>query len=140
MTARPAAVTVISWIQIVFAALGVFGMVITFLLINNPMMQDALARNHAPVPVQLSVSVASLAINLSCAIGFLNRKNWARFVFVGWSALAIVYTFVVVAISAWILVPGLVLPVITAVIVFLPDANRYFSGKDDATEASTETG
>lgn len=136
MTARPAAVTVISWIQIVFAALGVFGMVITFLLINNPMMQDALARNHAPVPVQLAVSVASLAINLSCAIGFLNGKNWARFVFVGWSAISIVYTFTVVAISAWILVPGLVLPVITAVIVFLPDANRYFSGKGEAAQAS----
>ncbi|HET7650249.1 MAG TPA: hypothetical protein VFL15_06085 [Gammaproteobacteria bacterium] len=140
MTARPAAVTVISWVQIVFAALGVFGMVITFLLINNPMMRDALARNHAPVPVQLAMSVASLAINLSCAIGFLNRQNWARFVFVGWSVLAIIYTLVVVALSAWILVPGLVLPVITAVIVFLPDANRYFSGKDDATRTSAETG
>lgn len=136
MTTRPVAVTVISWIQIVFTALGIFGMVITFLLINNPMMRDALARNHAPVAVQLSVSVASLAFNLSCAIGFLNRQNWARFVFVGWSALSIIYTFAVVAISAWILVPSLVLPVVTIVIVFLPNANRYFS--DKAGAASTD--
>lgn len=140
MTTRPVAVTVISWIQIVFVALGIFGMLITVVLINNPLMRDALARNHAPVAVQLTISFASLAINLTCAIGFLNRQNWARFVFVGWSVLAIIYTFVVVALSAWILVPGLVLPVITAVIVFLPDANRYFSGKDDATRTSAETG
>lgn len=130
MTARPASITVISWIQIVFVALGIFGMLVTFLLINNPMMEDALARNHAPVAVQLAMSVASLVINLGCAIGFLKRQNWARFVFVGWSALSIIYTFAVVAISAWILIPSLALPVATAIIVFLPDANRYFSGNN----------
>ena len=138
MTARPVSVTAISWIQIVFIIIGAIGLLMTFLFFDNPMMQDAFAKNHAPVWVQLTMSSVSLVITLACAIGFLMRQNWARYVFVVWSVIGIVYTFVVTAISTWILIPGLILPVVTVVIVFLPNANRYFTGKDDPAPAPTE--
>jgi len=138
MTPRPIAVTTIAWVQIAFIALGAIGLAMTLALFNDPNVQDALAKIHAPIPLQITMSILSLVINLTCAIGFLKRQNWARFVFVVWAIIAIVYAFIATPFSMWMAALSLVLPVITTVIIFMPNANRFFSGKGEAAPAATE--
>ena len=133
MTARPVTVTIISWINIGLSAVGGLSMLFTVVLLSSPAGHDALAKNHMPPPVQLGMLFAALVIVIGCAIGFLLRQNWARYVFVVWSVGYFVYDFGVSATSDWLLIPNLVLFVITLVIIFRPDANRYFSHKGDDT-------
>lgn len=129
MTARPVAVTLISWMNIALSAVGGVSMLFTLVLLSSPSGRDALAKNHVPPPLQLGLLFAALIFVIGCSIGFLLRQNWARFVYVGWSLLYFIYTFKTTAASDWTLLPNVVLFVITCVIIFLPNANRYFSGK-----------
>lgn len=136
MTPRPVAVTAIAWIQIAFVVLGAIGLLITLALFDDPNVQDALARIHAPIPLQITMSCLSLVINLTCAISFLKRQNWARFLFVVWAIIAIVYAFIATPFSMWMAALSLVLPVATTVIIFMPNANRFFTDKGAAAPAA----
>ncbi len=128
MTARPISITVIGWILIVFGAFGVLGILVTAAMWNSPLMQQMLARVHAPIPVQIAVGVTGMIIRPACGIALLLRQNWARFLYVGWSLCAFAYTIVSSPYTPLILIPSVVLTLVIVYFLFTPIARQYFTG------------
>jgi hypothetical protein len=64
----------------------------------------------------------------------LQGQNWARLLYVVWSAVGFVIGIVTSPIKA-AMIPGLVVFVVMAFFLFRPKANEYFSSKGAAIDA-----
>lgn len=128
MPVRPVSVTVIAWILIVFGIFGTFGVLFMAPLWNTLLMQQNLARIHAPLALQVAVGLLGVAIQVCCGVAFLFRQNWARFLYVGWSVFALGYGVVTSPFTLWLLVPSLVLTLVIVYFLFTPAARQYFTG------------
>lgn len=135
MPVRPVSVTVVAWILIVFGVFGVFAILFTALLWHMPLMQQGLARIHAPVTVQVATGLAGVVIRLSCGVALLFRQNWARFLYAVWSVFALGYTVVTSPFPLWLIVPSLVFTLVIVYFLFTPAARLYFTGTSTAGAA-----
>lgn len=129
MPARPMSVTVVAWILIVFALFGLLGVLFTALLWDTPLVQQTLARVHAPVPVQAAIGLGGLAIRLACGIALLFRQNWARYLYTGWAVIGLAYAVIASPYTLWLLVPTLIFTLVIVYFLFTPAAKKYFAGK-----------
>jgi hypothetical protein len=125
MNERPLSVTVISWYFIVSAGTSLF-----FLLagLNNPATKAMITINQKlssnSMISQLCVWFVGLVISVLCGIMMLNRKNWARRLYVIWGPIGIVLGFVT---SPYIhVIYGIIFFVICTILLFRPKANEYF--------------
>ena len=128
---RPTSVTIIAWILIVLSGLS---LVTSTLTLNNPVAQDLMAQSPLPLSVQYAMLYVGLALSIVCGIAMLKGQNWARFLYVVWTAISLVIGFATSPMKAAML-PGLVVFVIVIVFLFLPKANAYFSAAGAASDA-----
>ncbi|MGA9852835.1 MAG: hypothetical protein WBR15_07895 [Gammaproteobacteria bacterium] len=77
--------------------------------------------------MQVTIGLAGVVIRLSCGVAFLFRQNWARFLYVGWSAFALGYSILTSPFTLWLMVPSLVLTLVIVYFLFTADAKRYFT-------------
>lgn len=129
MPVRPISVTVVAWLLIVFGIFGAFGVLFMALLWDTPLMQQNLARIHAPLPLQVAIGLAGAVIRPACGIALLFRQNWARYLYIGWSVVALSYAAVTSPFTSWLLVPSLVLTLVIVYFLFTPAARQYFTGE-----------
>jgi hypothetical protein len=96
---RPTAVTVLGILNIVFAVLGVFGMLATLAMFsptagsNNPalkLMQES-PRYLMWLKVTIPIGVLGCLALLASGIGLLRLKRWARTLSIGYAIYAIVF-------------------------------------------------
>ena len=92
MRERPRAITVIGWILIVT---GGDSLIRTTLNLHNPRTHEMMSRFLMPIPIQHAFSCVGLLVVLGCGIGILNARNWARFLWVVWSVVSLVFACVV---------------------------------------------
>ena len=64
MNSRPLSVTVIAWIIIVISAISLIS---SFFLINDPTVQELMAKSAMPVPVQYAMSFGGPLLTISAA-------------------------------------------------------------------------
>ena len=124
MTPRPASLTVIAWVLIVFAALGFMAMALMSMLMSDPLMQQRLA--SSPLPPFAVLTVGCL-VGLQGGIGCLNRWGWARYVYVVWSAASLAFNLATTPYTKPLLIPGVALCSIVIVIMFLPKSQAWFA-------------
>ena len=86
MQKRPTSITVIAWILIVSALITLGSSYFAF---KDPMVQEMLARNVIPVPVQYALAFIGLCIQLVSSVAMLKAQNWGRLLYIGWGAIGL---------------------------------------------------
>ena len=128
---RPTSVSVIAWILIVTAGISLLTSTVS---LNNPMARELMAKSLLPVPLQFVMLYVGLLITIVSGIAMLKGQNWARFLYVGWSAIGFVIGILTSPMKA-AMIPGLVVFAVLTFFLFRPKPNEYFSTKDTADSA-----
>ena len=123
MEKRPTAVTVIAWILI---ATGGISLISIPVILNNPTGREMMAKSPIPISVQFVMMYVGLSISIISAIGMLKQQNWARLLYVAWSALGFSISLITSPMKT-ALIPGLLFFAIIVFFLFQPLANKYFS-------------
>jgi hypothetical protein len=130
-TARPESVTVIGWMVLVFCGFGAMGCVMIWILQDMAAMQAFYTRSHISPGTYFTVMLAHLIIDTLCAVAFLLRQGWARYVFAVNGAVTLVYGWWISPLPLLVIPSVLYVAGVTAVL-FLPANHRWFAGKDAA--------
>jgi hypothetical protein len=131
MMKRPTSVSVIAWILIVTSGISLLTSTVS---LNNPMARELMAKSLLPVPLQFVMLYVGLLITIVSGIAMLKGQNWARFLYVGWSAIGFVIGILTSPMKA-AMIPGLVVFAVLAFFLFRPKPNEYFSTKDTTDSA-----
>jgi hypothetical protein len=121
--ARPTSVTVICWILIVMGASSAVSMLS---MVNNPQVKELMARNPIPIPVQYAMSFGGLLVMVVSGAGMLMGQNWARLLYVIWSALGFIVG-IITSPMKLLMIPGILVYVVFVLFLFRPAANRFFA-------------
>lgn len=122
MNQRPTSITVISWILII---IGGISLITTTAMINNPAVQELMAKSPLPIPVQHAISYFGLLITIVCGIAMLKGKNWARLLYVIWGVIGFVIGITTAAMKA-AMIPGFVIFAVIVFFLFRPKATAFF--------------
>ena len=114
MTKRPTSITIISWWLIVLGGMNLF---ITTAMINNPTVQDLMAQNPIPIPVQYAMSYIQLLVMIVSGVAMLNGANWARYLYAIWTLVVSVIGIVTSPMKA-AMIPGFVVFLVIAFFLF----------------------
>lgn len=133
MVPRPTPITVIGWLLIVLSILSAMGYLSLALQQNDPQVQAILKAGPLPVPVQYGMMVAGIAIQFACGYAILGGKNWARILYVAWTALGMCVGLFTVP-DKLMLVPGIVIFAVITYFLYRRDANAFFTA--DASNLS----
>ena len=87
MMKRPTSVNVIAWILIVTSGISLISSTVS---LNNPMAKELMAKSLMPIPLQYVMLYVGLLITIVAGIAMLKGQNWARFLYVVWSAIGFV--------------------------------------------------
>jgi len=105
----------------------------SFSYLKDPAVQAYMEQVGLPYALQVVMIYLNVAALLVSAINMLQEHNWARWLYLGWGFIDIDYHLYIAA--DWhenILPVGIYL--ITALILLLPSANKYFSNVIEYTD------
>jgi cell division protein FtsW (lipid II flippase) len=139
MNIRPTSVTVIAWISILLGAISAAS---TVAMIDNPIVIDQMKTSPIPIPLQYTISPLGSMVMVASGIAMLKGRNWARFLFLIWSAITLLLIGLVTSPIKAILIPRLVLLAIITFLLFRPTVNSFFSeskSSDDAKQRNHPT-
>ena len=122
MNKRPTSITIIAWLLIVTGAFSIYS---TTTMIDNPQVLDMMKKSPLPVSAQYTISYIGLSIMIISGIGMLKGFNWARLLYVIWSALALVIGLATSPMKVMLL-PGLVFFGMVVFLLFRPKASEFF--------------
>jgi hypothetical protein len=122
MKIRPTSITVISWILIVLAGIS---LITSTLMLNNPTAKELMARSPLPPSVQYVLMYLGLLVMITSGVAMLKGQNWARLLYVIWSAVGFLIG-VVTSPLKMATIPGFVVYLIVVFFLFRPKANQYF--------------
>ena len=131
MTKRPTSITIISWWLIVLGGMNLF---ITTAMINNPTVQDLMAQNPIPIPVQYAMSYIQLLVMIVSGVAMLNGANWARYLYAIWTLVVSVIGIVTSPMKA-AMIPGFVVFLVIAFFLFRPKASAFFVPHEETENA-----
>lgn len=97
------------------------------------MVQEVMSRSVLPVPVQYVMLYVGAAVSIVSGIAMLKGRDWARFLYVIWSAIGFVVGMVTSPMKA-LMIPSLAFYVILVIFLFRPKASRYFRGTDEVRD------
>lgn len=120
---RPTSLTIIGWLLIVF---GVWGVIGQLALPYLPGAQEALAGSPLPASAHMAFGIVSALVSVVCGYGILKGLNWSRYLYMGFSALGIVFAFVTTP-SAAVMVLSLAILALVAFFLFRAPANAWFT-------------
>lgn len=124
MSTRPKSVTFLSWFFIAAAALGGIAFIFT---INNPTTKDIMSRSPIPISIQYLMTCVGTVVNILCGIMMLQGKNWARLLFVVWTTIVVLISFVTAPLNAKLMIlPSALVSGVFFFFLFRPKANEYF--------------
>ena len=125
MDKRPLSLTIIAWLLIVFALLGVYGV---FTLGSNPIMTKALAEMHVPLLFEQVWGTVGVLVNLVVAYGIFKGLPWSRVLYVAFGAVGLVVAFFTSPMKA-VIVISLILLIVISVFLFSNTGNDWFSAR-----------
>ncbi|OQA33371.1 MAG: hypothetical protein BWY57_01233 [Betaproteobacteria bacterium ADurb.Bin341] len=131
MIKRPTSVSVVAWILIAMSGISLIASTVS---LNNPMTNELMAKSILPVPLQYLMLYLGLLITIVAGIAMLKGQNWARFLYVAWSAIGIAIGLFTSPMKA-AMIPGLVVFAVITFFLFRPKANEYFSPKGATNDA-----
>jgi hypothetical protein len=125
MVYRPTSVTVISWLLIIFGVSSLFCAAV-FVLKPHSDAQKSVTESPLPIYAQRGMMVGGTVAHLVCGVFMLRGRNWARILFVTWSAIGLSVNFATN--HYWFFTAlGLSILAIEAFFLFRPAANIFFA-------------
>lgn len=124
MNKRPTSITVICWILIVVSLISV---VVVSILMKSPLFEESLRESPVPVNVQYAVMYAGMLITLVSGIAMLKGRNWARYLYIVYSAVSFIYSMVTTPVTTS-MIPAFVIFLIIAFFLLRAKADAYFTG------------
>lgn len=125
MRTRPTSVTVIGWLLIAPAVLSLPREVRELV---RPRANRIAAESSVPTPVQRAVSWIATSMGLLCGYFLLKGRNWARFVYIGWTAILFLYGFFASP-HKWPMLIGLVFEAFIIYFLFRSQSNAFFASE-----------
>jgi hypothetical protein len=125
MKPRPTSITVIAWILIVTAAIS---LVTSTVSLNNPLVEELMAKSQIPVPAQYVMLYLGLMVQLASCIGMLKGQNWGRWLYVIWGAIGAMIGLATSPMKV-MMIPGILFFLVVVFFLFRPVANRYFAAE-----------
>lgn len=120
---RPFSITLVC---ITLLAAATFSLFVSFSYLAKPETQAMMDLIGLPVPVQVLMIYLNIIVLIVTTMCMLQEANWARWVYLGWGFIGIDYAlFIHVDRQLCYSLIGIYL--ISAIILLLPSANRYFS-------------
>src|SRR5579859_7387521 len=107
MNTRPHAISVASWIVIVFGAFGLLACVWVLGMQHMPAMQAAMAASPVSMGVRMAISGPLILVQLACAVLFLRRQGWARYLYVVCNVATLAFSFWSNPFASWLVLPGM---------------------------------
>jgi hypothetical protein len=124
MRTRPVSITIIGWFLLVSGFLTLPG---AFGLGDDPQVREMLARQPVPIAVQQGMLLAGAVANLVSGYFLLRGQNWARHLYVAWTLVQLGYAWLVMPYRL-VIVPGAIVFLLIAYLLFRPRANAFFAG------------
>lgn len=131
MKKRPTSLTVIAWILIVMGGVSIIS---TTVMVNNTMALDLMSKSPIPIPIQFAMSYIGLVVMIVSGIAILKGQNWARFLYVIWSAIGFVIGIATSPIKA-AMIPSLVVFLVVVFFLFRQKATAFFVPNKEAENA-----
>jgi hypothetical protein len=125
MVSRPMSVSVVAWILLAFGALGAMGVAL-MLVPRSAAVTESMATSPIPIPIQYAMSIAGTAMELVSGYFILRGKNWARVLYVVWSATGFLISFLTSPVTI-MLVPSVAIFLAITFFLFRPAANAFFA-------------
>ena len=125
MEKRPVSLTIIAWLLIVFAVLGLIGVAT---MKSNPQMLKMIEEMHVSLLFEQVWGVIGAVITLACAYGIFKGQPWSRVLYVAWGIVSLVVGFYTTPMKA-VLVISLVILIVFAIFLFSAKANEWFSAR-----------
>jgi hypothetical protein len=136
MPNRPLSISIIGWFLVVTGGSSLVMMPTTY---GNPQVVEMIRRSGLPVWLHYTLMLLWIVVSIGCGVGMLKGKNWSRYVYVTWSTLGMIIGFVFTGIQM-IALPGIIILVACAVLLFRQNANAFFTHQELIPDASLVTG
>lgn len=124
MNERPLSVTIISWYLIVTCLISTLT---TLFTLSNAAVHEIMRQSPIPIPPQFAMAFIGLGLNIVAGIMMLKGRHWARLLYVGWSAFAILVALATSPMKL-MLIPGVLIYALIVYFLYRPQANIFFGG------------
>lgn len=131
MNKRPLSITIISWFLIIMGVLSVFSAIASM---DNPMVKELMDQTPVPKSIQYTFMFLGFLVTFVSGIGMLKGKNWARYLYVVFSVLGMIYNFLTSPIATMYLIPSAILLVVISFFLFRKNAKNYFLNIKDTSD------
>lgn len=125
MEKRPLSLTIIAWLLIVLAVLGLIGV---FTMRSNPQMMKMLAETHSSIMFQQVWGVVGCIVTLIVAYGIFKAQPWSRVLYVVWGILGLIVGLYTSPMKSYLVI-SLIILIVVSVFLFSAKANEYFSAR-----------
>lgn len=131
MDKRPTSITVVSIILIIFGVVALLGVLAWYALKDTPEMQAATAKVPTNT-LDFIIGATGSLLMIACAIGFLLRQGWMRFLLLVWVVWIFVYGYARGHLHIVPVVRDVVIYGLTFYFLFTPKARAWFAAKPAA--------
>lgn len=97
-------------------------------MLGNPKVRALAAASSVPLPVQYAMIALGVIAMMASGIGMLRGHNWARWLYVIWTAGGTVVGLVASPMKL-LMVPSIVAYLVVVFFLFRPAPNRYFGAE-----------
>lgn len=123
MKIRPTSITVVGWVLIVMALIIVPNSISR----NDSQRAQALVeQNLVPPAIQRAMNIACIAVSLVCGYFILQGANWARWSYLIWIPIQLVYSYLAQPYKPFVL-PGIVFSLVVAYLLLRSQASEFFA-------------
>ena len=123
MAKRPLSLTIIGWFMIISPLISLYS-VLT--LPTNPMAAKLYAQSPIPLSGHMAFGVIGAMVSVAAGYGVLKGYPWSRWLYVGWTIMALIFSLLTVQIVSIFILSVLFLAVI-GFFLFRPAANAWFN-------------
>jgi len=124
---RPLVLTIIAWLIIIGTLLAPISI---YMMVTNPQMKEMMEMaSKIPATGQLILMIIGALVGFWAAIGMLKGKKIARTVYVVYTIIAFIITFIASNMKESLIGTILISAVILG-LLYLPNINRYFDQND----------
>ncbi len=124
MEKRPLSLTIIAWVLVILALLGLAGIVMA--TTSAELAAKMAEQSNMPLPFQQAWTAIGAIVTLVVAYGIWKGQPWSRVLYVAWGVIGIVVGYLVGS-PGYGMILGVVILVVISAFLFTNRANEWFN-------------
>jgi hypothetical protein len=134
MEKRPLSLTIIAWVLVILALLGLAGIVMA--TTSAELAAKMAEQSNMPLPFQQAWTAIGAIVTLVVAYGIWKGQPWSRVLYVVWGVIGIVVGYLVGS-PGYGMILGVVILVVISAFLFTNRANEWFNASGLALKRDT---